>query len=103
MNLKSLTSVVLTTVASLSMTIPVLANPAGRPNAVLVGQETGSRVNIRSYPSTRADSPSYGLVGDRVQVIEQREGRDGYIWYCVRFASGTTGWVRSDLVRYLAR
>ncbi len=102
MNIK-LTSMLLATVASVSMAIPVLANPAGGPNAVLVGQETGSRINVRAYPSTQADSPSYGLVGDRVEVIEQREGRDGYTWYCVRFSSNVTGWVRSDFVRYLSR
>jgi hypothetical protein len=103
MNIKSLTSALLTTVVAVGMSIPVLANPGGRPNAVLVGEETGSRVNVRAYPSTQADSPSYGLVGDRVEVIEQKEGRDGYMWFCVRFPSGVTGWVRADLVRYLSR
>lgn len=98
MNIKSLTSVLLTTVASVGMAIPALATPA-----VLVGQVTGSRVNVRSYPSTQANSPSYGLVGDRVEVIDQRKSSDGYIWYRVQFSSGTIGWIRSDLVRFLRR
>lgn len=98
MNIKSLTSLLLATVASVGIAIPALASPA-----VLVGRVTGSRVNVRAYPSTQADSPSYGLVGDRVEVIEQRTGDDGYAWYCVRFSSGATGWVRSDLVRFISR
>lgn len=96
MNIKSLTSVMFATIAAVGMAIPALASPA-----VLVGKETGSRVNIRAYPSTQADAPNYGLVGDRVEVIEQREGRDGYIWFCVEFPSGVRGWVRSDFIRYL--
>lgn len=97
MNIKSLTSVLLA-IASVGIAIPALASPA-----VLVGRITGSRVNVRSYPSTQAASPSYGLVGDRVEVLEQRKGSDDYIWYCVRFRSGTIGWVRSDLVRFISR
>lgn len=98
MNIKSIASMLCATVASLSIAIPVLATPA-----VLVGRVTGSRVNVRAYPSTQADTPHYGLVGDRVEVIEQKEGEDGYIWYCVRFRSGAIGWVRSDLVRFISR
>lgn len=98
MNIKSLTSVLLTTIVAVGMAIPALASPA-----VLVGRITGSRVNVRAFPSTRAAAPSYGLVGDRVEVIEQRKGDDGYVWYCVQFRSGTIGWVRSDLVRFLSR
>lgn len=96
MKLKSLGSVLFATIATVGIAIPVLASPA-----VLVGRETGSRVNVRSYPSTDADAPHYGLVGDRVEVIEQKEGSDGYIWFCVEFPSGVRGWVRSDLIRYL--
>lgn len=98
MNIKSLTSVLLTTVVAVGMAIPALASPA-----VLVGRITGSRVNVRAYPSTGAASPSYGLVGDRVEVLEERKGDDAYVWYRVRFRSGTVGWVRSDLVRFLSR
>jgi len=89
MNIKFLTSVLLTTVDSVGMAISVLAIPV-----VLVGRVTGS-INVRAYPSRQANLPSYGLVGDLVEVIEQREGRDGYIWYCVQFPSVTTGWIRS--------
>lgn len=96
MKIKSITSV-LFAIASLGIALPVLATPA-----VLVGQETGSRVNVRTSPSTRADVLHYGLVGDRVEVIEQKEGRDGYTWYCVQFSSGATGWIRADFVKYLA-
>ena len=96
MNIKSLVSILSTTVVSLSIAVPVLAAPA-----VLVGQATGSRVNVRSAPSTRADSPHYALVGDRVEVLRQTEGADGYTWFYVEFRSGATGWVRGDFIQYL--
>ncbi|CAA9212370.1 hypothetical protein AVDCRST_MAG92-158 [uncultured Coleofasciculus sp.] len=96
MKFKSITSL-LFAIASLGIALPVLATPA-----VLVGQETGSRVNVRVIPSTRSDSPHYGLVGDRVEVIRQTEGRDGFTWYYVEFSSGARGWIRSDFVRFLA-
>lgn len=97
MNIKSIASLFCATVASLSIAIPVFATPA-----VLVGRVTGSRVNVRAYPSTQADSPHYGLVGDRVEIIRQTEGRDGYTWYYVEFNSGAKGWIRSDFVRFIS-
>lgn len=67
--------------------------------ATLTGTAPGSRVNVRSAPSTQADSPSYGLVGDRVTVLEQTQSAEGDLWYRVRFASGAEGWVRGDFVQ----
>jgi hypothetical protein len=97
MNIKSLASILLATVASIGIAVPAFAAPA-----VLVGKETGSRVNVRAYPSTRADSPHYGLVGDRVEVLKQTEGQDGYTWYYVEFSSGARGWIRADFIRFIA-
>jgi ankyrin repeat protein len=67
-------------------------------SAQLKGQVFGSRVNIRSAPSTRSNSPHYGLVGDRVTAFQQAQGDDGYTWYFIEFPSGATGWVRSDFI-----
>jgi tetratricopeptide (TPR) repeat protein len=67
-------------------------------SAQLVGQSSGSKVNVRSAPSTRSNSPHYGLVGDRVTALQQSQGDDGQTWYYVRFSSGATGWVRGDFV-----
>jgi len=57
------------------------------------------RINIRSAPSTAAASPSYGLAGDVVKVLDQTTGKDGYVWHYVQFPSGAKGWVRGDLIR----
>ncbi|NJK40861.1 MAG: SH3 domain-containing protein [Acaryochloridaceae cyanobacterium SU_2_1] len=78
---------------SLMAAVPVLAAPA-----YLVG-EFGSRINVRSQPTTFASSPHFGLVGDRVEVIDiTYNDEDGYEWYYVEFASGARGWIRGDLV-----
>jgi hypothetical protein len=73
--------------------LPSLAAPA-----YLVGRQPGSRINVRSAPSTSASSPHYGLVGDRVQVIRYVTGKDGYTWYFVEFPSRARGWIRGDFV-----
>ncbi|WP_416670483.1 protein kinase domain-containing protein [Egbenema bharatensis] len=78
---------------------PVPESPVSFPQtAQIIGQTSGSRVNVRSTPSTRANSPHYGLVGDRVTVLEQAQGDDGRTWYSVQFSSGATGWIREDFV-----
>jgi hypothetical protein len=97
MNVTPLFSILSATIISLGIAVPVMASPA-----VLVGQETGSRVNVRSAPSREANSPSYGLVGDRVEILRQTEGSDGYTWYYIEFRSGARGWVRGDFVRYIS-
>jgi serine/threonine-protein kinase len=67
-------------------------------SAQLIGQTSGSRVNVRSAPSTRSYSPHYGLVGDRITALKQGKGDDGKTWYFVKFSSGATGWVRGDFI-----
>ncbi|MGG6269766.1 protein kinase domain-containing protein [Leptolyngbya sp. AN03gr2] len=67
-------------------------------SAQITGQTAGSRVNLRSAPSTSASSPSYGLVGDQVVALQQARGDDGRIWYFVEFPSKATGWVREDFI-----
>lgn len=87
-------SAIAATVASFAVALPTLARPA-----TLIAQ-SGSRINVRSAPSTQAASPHYGLVGDRVNVLQARIAPDQYLWNYVKFASGATGWVRGDFVRY---
>ncbi len=86
-----LLSILSATALSWVAALPSLANPA-----YLVGQVPGSRVNVRSAPSTSAPSPHYGLVGDRVQVIRYVTDKDGYTWYYVEFPSRARGWIRGD-------
>lgn len=62
--------------------------------------DPNAQITLRANPSTRARSMGYGLVGDRVRIIEQTSDREGYTWYKVRFpSSGSVGWVRGDLLR----
>ena len=58
----------------------------------------GERINVRSGPSTSADSPHYGIAGDPVQILGNARGPQGYDWYRVVFESGAEGWVREDLI-----
>ena len=88
-------SVIVATVASLSFALPTLARPA-----TLIAQNSGSRINVRSAPNTRAASPHYGVVGDRVEVMSSIAGQDDYNWNYVKFSSGAKGWVRGDFIRY---
>lgn len=85
--------------ASISFLSILAAVPALAAPAYLVGAQPGSRVNVRSGPSTSSYSPHYGLVGDRVQVINSTTGNDGYYWYYVEFSSGARGWIRGDFVQ----
>ncbi|MDX2228966.1 MAG: SH3 domain-containing protein [Leptolyngbyaceae cyanobacterium bins.349] len=88
-------SAVAATVAVLAIALPTFARPA-----TLIAQESGSRINVRSAPTTKAASPHYGLAGDRVEVMSSLVGRDDYSWNYVKFSSGATGWVRGDFIRY---
>lgn len=64
----------------------------------VLGGKAGDRVNVRANPSTSATSPHYGVQGDVVQLLNQKNTKDGYVWHFVQFPSGAKGWVRSDLI-----
>lgn len=66
--------------------------------ARLTAQNPSSWINVRSAPSTQATNPSRGQVGDRVVVLDQTRGQDGYRWYRVRTDTQIEGWVRGDFV-----
>uniref|UniRef100_A0A0C1R0Y9 SH3b domain-containing protein n=1 Tax=Tolypothrix bouteillei VB521301 TaxID=1479485 RepID=A0A0C1R0Y9_9CYAN len=76
--------------------------------ATLIGQEYGSRINLRSGPGTNFPDKGYGLVGDRVHILREVGGsprdlatveRQGSVWYRVGFPkSGARGWVREDFI-----
>ncbi len=66
----------------------------------LVGDEAGSRVNVRPEPSLTSSDGSYGLVGDEIAVMVQHTDNDCQIWYQVQFPeSGWQGWVLGNYVR----
>ena len=86
---------------------PAASSPAPAPTAstAQVGQsaylnasESGVPINIRTNASTSAQVQSMGYPGDPVKISSTVQGDDGFTWYEVQLASGTTGWVRGDLV-----
>lgn len=90
----------LSTTLSASVLAMSLGLPAWAIPARIIGDVPGTQVNVRSRPSTSAPAPSYGLVGDRVEIIDSAVGSDGYRWYFVRFPeSRAEGWIRSDFIR----
>lgn len=80
---------------------PAAPSPApSQPQAPqLVGGGAGTQVDVYSEPSYSANSPHYGLVGDRITVLNSAQGDDGRTWLQVQFASGAVGWVSSDFVQ----
>lgn len=82
-------------IASLSF---VAAASAFAVPGALTGRQLGSRVNVRSGPSSSSRAIHYGLVGDPVEVNQVSQGNDGYPWAHVQFSSGAQGWVRGDFV-----
>ncbi|MGI2908485.1 SH3 domain-containing protein [Tolypothrix sp. VBCCA 56010] len=73
--------------------------PVVAVSAILSAKDSGSRINVRSAPTTESSSPHYGLSGD-IEVLRQTKAKDGYTWYYVKFyQSGAEGWVRADLIR----
>jgi hypothetical protein len=67
--------------------------------ARLISSEPGSAINIRAGVGTSAEVLHLGYGGDRVEVLNQVSGGDGFRWYNIRFPqSGATGWVRGDFI-----
>ncbi len=78
------------------------AEIASANSAYIRGQDYGSRVTLRSGPSTQTQSLGYGLVGQDVDVLESFFNRnDGYTWNKVYFyESGAIGWMRGDFIGF---
>lgn len=87
--------------SSISMAVP----PAGSnpDTGVLTTLDPEAWINIRSDPSTDAQSIERGFSGEPVEVLRSQQGMDGFTWYLVRSSRlRTQGWVRGDLVRMVA-
>ncbi|OYQ67346.1 hypothetical protein B9G53_01505 [Pseudanabaena sp. SR411] len=75
-------------------------------NVRIVGRERGTRVNLRDGAGTEYSSPSYLLVGQYVNMLNNasgnrisREDSEGYTWYYVEYEpSATRGWLREDFI-----
>lgn len=88
----------LASVAALLMTLatalPSLADTA------TIQSSSGSQVNVRAEPSTTSQIRHRGQGGDRVNVLNQTNAPDGFVWYFVEFpTSGARGWIRGDLLK----
>lgn len=67
--------------------------------ATLVSHDWDSPINVRDGASTGNYARHIAYAGDRVEVLDRTVGRDGYMWYLVRFTvSNATGWIRGDFV-----
>jgi hypothetical protein len=68
--------------------------------ATLIGDESGSRVNVRPEPNLTSSDGSYGLVGEAIAVISTLETFNCQTWHKVWLPeSGWQGWVSGAHVR----
>jgi Bacterial SH3 domain len=87
------------TTSSTPSSTPRAANPPSSGMATLTSSEPGSAINIRAGVGTSSEILHLGYAGDRVEILNQVSGTDGYRWYNIRFPqSGATGWVRGDFI-----
>ncbi|MBN3909118.1 MAG: SH3 domain-containing protein [Nostoc sp. NMS1] len=69
---------------------------------VLVAKHSEAQINVRTGAGINFKSRHYGLVGDKVTIINSVHGQDSYIWYQIKFPiSGADGWVRSDFIQVM--
>lgn len=74
--------------------------PAAALPGYIAGQEYGSRVTLRSGPSTGNSSLGYGLVGQDVELLDRVfNDYDGSWWVQVQFyESGAVGWIHGSYI-----
>jgi hypothetical protein len=76
---------------------------AARGISTLKASSANNRINVRSQPTINSSSPSYGLPGDKVKVIQCVQDKDtrgsDLNWCKVQFVqSKAIGWIRSDFI-----
>lgn len=104
----TLTKILVTAITPLITLLPQLTPIAnaqsivrGRCNVEIVGQEKGTRVNMRSGPGVEFDIVSYVLVGQRVNIlryeigaaVRESDGEAAYWNYVEYIPSRTRGWI----------
>lgn len=62
------------------------------------GTINGNKVNVRKRPTTKANVVKQLNAGHPVDVLESSEAENG-LWYHIRTASGTEGWVFEDFLQ----
>lgn len=77
-----------------------IAPSALAEDGILKAEDRQAQINLRQSPDPNSRSLGYGLVGDRVELLERAPGSDDYTWYRVRFyGSGAVGWIRNDFIQ----
>lgn len=68
-------------------------------DGTLTAKDPKAKINLRSTASATSKLLGYGVVGDRVKVIAQKE-TEGYTWSLVKFPkSDTKAWIRGDFIK----
>ncbi len=66
-------------------------------NAMLTHSDPGARITLRSEPNSRSRVRGSGLVGDRVQILNERRSRGRETWYEVQLVNtGERGWIQGE-------
>lgn len=87
-------------------TAPTTTQPtAPRGISTLKASSANAQINVRSQPTVNSSSPSYGVPGDKVSVLECVPDKDtsgsDLNWCKVQFVqSKSIGWVRSDFILF---
>jgi hypothetical protein len=82
----------------------ISASPvATRSISTLKSKDPNGRINVRSQSTINSSSPSYGISGDKVKVIQCVKDQDNsgsdLNWCKVQFVkSKAIGWIRSDFI-----
>jgi sortase (surface protein transpeptidase) len=59
----------------------------------------GAGINVRSEPTTASAVVTVVTTGDTVTITGESQEADGYTWWPVELADGTTGWIAGDFLQ----
>ncbi|CAN1208581.1 SH3 domain-containing protein [Tumidithrix helvetica PCC 7403] len=108
MNIRALLLTAIASTATLLPQFTPIATAQERSDCYveIVGQQQGSRVNMRTGAGTEYGSPGFILVGQVVNMLNNYSGNrisridsEGATWFYVEYTpSRTRGWVREDFI-----
>jgi hypothetical protein len=59
----------------------------------------GDGINVRSEPTTSSEVVTIVTTGDNVTITGDSQEADGYTWWPIELADGTTGWIAGDFLQ----
>lgn len=62
------------------------------------GTVNRSNVNVRAEAGTSGAQVATVTTNDVVEILSEKMGTDGYVWYNIKTSAGVTGYVRSDFI-----